>query len=167
MIPGMTTPPKFAPLAAALRDQVIEYYEQTGARLDTPSGRRTLDTNSSLAADRGRILLRLLAESGCGPVAGADPRPRDRLRRFRSTWLGPSRGGRSPGRPDARRRRCRTAHGLAVARSPPTPAASAPRRPASHRDRQQFVLHLWIVPKPNPALAGFAACCWGMGRVRD
>ena len=66
----MATPPRFAPLAAALRDGVIEYYESTGARLDTPAGRRTLDTNSSLAADRGRLLLRLLAASGGGTVAG-------------------------------------------------------------------------------------------------
>jgi ubiquinone/menaquinone biosynthesis C-methylase UbiE len=57
-------------MARALRDQVIDYYERTGARLDTPAGRRTLDTNSSLAADRGRLLLRVLAEAGAGPVAG-------------------------------------------------------------------------------------------------
>jgi 2-polyprenyl-3-methyl-5-hydroxy-6-metoxy-1,4-benzoquinol methylase len=57
-------------MARALRDQVIDHYERTGVRLDTPAGRRTLDTNSTLAADRGRLLLRLLAESGGGTVAG-------------------------------------------------------------------------------------------------
>src|SRR5579864_571597 len=66
----MTAPPGFAPLAAALRDEVIEHYERIGVRLDTPAGRRTLDTNSILAADRGRLLLRVLAESGAGPITG-------------------------------------------------------------------------------------------------
>jgi ubiquinone/menaquinone biosynthesis C-methylase UbiE len=66
----MSTPPRFAPIAAALRDEVIDHYERIGRRLDTPSGRRTLDTNSSLAADRGRTLLRLLAEAGAGPITG-------------------------------------------------------------------------------------------------
>jgi ubiquinone/menaquinone biosynthesis C-methylase UbiE len=66
----MPTPPSFAPIAASLRDEVIEHYERAGVRLDTPSGRRTLDTNSTLAADRGRLLLRFLAETGAGPIAG-------------------------------------------------------------------------------------------------
>jgi SAM-dependent methyltransferase len=65
-----TQPPSFAPLAMALRDHVIEHYERAGLRLDTPAGRRTLDTNSSLAAARGRVLLRLLAEAGGGPIRG-------------------------------------------------------------------------------------------------
>jgi SAM-dependent methyltransferase len=66
----MPSPPRFAALSRALRDEVIEHYERAGKRLDSPAGLRTLDTNSTLAADRGRLLLRLLAESGCGPVAG-------------------------------------------------------------------------------------------------
>lgn len=57
-------------MARALRDEVIQHYELIGTRLDTPAGRRTLDTNSSLAADRARVLLRILAEAGCGPVTG-------------------------------------------------------------------------------------------------
>jgi ubiquinone/menaquinone biosynthesis C-methylase UbiE len=57
-------------MAVALRDEVISHYELIGTRLDTAAGRRTLDTNSTLAADRGRLLLRILAEAGCGPVAG-------------------------------------------------------------------------------------------------
>jgi SAM-dependent methyltransferase len=66
----MATPPRFAAIAASLRDEVIEHYERLGTRLDTSAGRRTLDTNSTLAADRGRVLLRLLAEQGAGPIAG-------------------------------------------------------------------------------------------------
>jgi SAM-dependent methyltransferase len=66
----MTTPPSFAAIAAGLRDEVIEHYERQGARLDTQAGRRTLDTNSTLAADRGRLLLRMLAEAGAGPIFG-------------------------------------------------------------------------------------------------
>ena len=66
----MASSPGFAPMAAALRDQVIEHYERLGTRLDTVAGRRTLDTNSTLAADRGRLLLRLLAEAGGPPIAG-------------------------------------------------------------------------------------------------
>jgi ubiquinone/menaquinone biosynthesis C-methylase UbiE len=66
----MATPPSFAAIAAGLRDEVIEHYERLGTRLDTSAGRRTLDTNSTLAADRGRGLLRMLAEAGAGPIAG-------------------------------------------------------------------------------------------------
>jgi ubiquinone/menaquinone biosynthesis C-methylase UbiE len=64
------TSPAFAPLAHDLRDHIIEHYERTGESLDTPAGHRTLDTNSVLAASRGRLLLRLLAEAGAGPIAG-------------------------------------------------------------------------------------------------
>lgn len=66
----MPIPPSFAPIAASLRDEVIEHYERLGARLDTDSGQRTLDTNSTLAADRARLLLRVLANAGGGPIAG-------------------------------------------------------------------------------------------------
>jgi SAM-dependent methyltransferase len=65
-----STPPEFAVLAHDLRDHIIEHYERCGERLDTPAGLLTLDTNSVLAAGRGRLLLRLLAEQGAGPVAG-------------------------------------------------------------------------------------------------
>ena len=64
------TPPAFAVLARDLRDHIIEHYERRGERLDTPAGLLTLDTNSVLAASRGRLLLRLLAEQGAGPLTG-------------------------------------------------------------------------------------------------
>jgi SAM-dependent methyltransferase len=63
-------PPGFAPLAHDLRDRIIEHYERAGERLDTPGGLLTLDTNSVLAAARGRLLLRLLAEAGADSIAG-------------------------------------------------------------------------------------------------
>ena len=68
--PGDSRPPAFSPIAQELRDEIIEHYERRGERLDTAAGRRTLDTNSTLAARRGRLLLRLLAEQGAPPVAG-------------------------------------------------------------------------------------------------
>jgi ubiquinone/menaquinone biosynthesis C-methylase UbiE len=66
---AMPVPPAFAPLAHGLRDEVIEYCERSGEPLDTPAGLRTLDTNSILAPDRARLLLRLLAEDGAQPIA--------------------------------------------------------------------------------------------------
>ena len=66
---GASSPPAFAPIASDLRDEVIGYYERRSERLDTPAGLVTLDTNSLLAARRGRLLLRLLAEQGAGSVA--------------------------------------------------------------------------------------------------
>jgi SAM-dependent methyltransferase/4-amino-4-deoxy-L-arabinose transferase-like glycosyltransferase len=68
--PRASRPPSFASLAHDLRDHIIEHYERIDERIDTPSGLRTLDTNSTLAADRGRLLLRLLAEAGAGSIAG-------------------------------------------------------------------------------------------------
>jgi SAM-dependent methyltransferase len=68
--PYASCPPAFAALAHDLRDHVIEHYEGLGERLDTPSGLLTLDTNSVLAAGRGRLLLRLLAEAGMGSISG-------------------------------------------------------------------------------------------------
>lgn len=66
----MSVPPAFAPLAHGLRDEVIEHYERRGERLDTPAGLHTLDTNSILAPDRARLLLRLLALRGAEPIVG-------------------------------------------------------------------------------------------------
>jgi ubiquinone/menaquinone biosynthesis C-methylase UbiE len=63
-------PPAFAPIAHDLRDVIIEHYERRSESLDTPAGLVTLDTNSMLAARRGRLLLRLLAEQGAGSIAG-------------------------------------------------------------------------------------------------
>ena len=68
--PGDSRPPAFSPIVQELRDEIIEHYERRGERLDTAAGRRTLDTNSTLAARRGRLLLRLLAEQGAPSVAG-------------------------------------------------------------------------------------------------
>lgn len=68
--PSTSSPPEFAPIAHELRDEIIEYHERRGERIDTPAGLLTLDTNSMLAAGRGRLLLRLLAEAGAGPVEG-------------------------------------------------------------------------------------------------
>ncbi len=62
--------PAFAPLAHDLRDHIIAHYEHLGERLDTPAGLLTLDTNSVLAAGRGRLLLRLLAEAGAESISG-------------------------------------------------------------------------------------------------
>jgi ubiquinone/menaquinone biosynthesis C-methylase UbiE len=53
-----------------LRDHIIEHHERNGEPLDTPAGLLTLDTNSVLAADRGRLLLRLLANAGAGSIDG-------------------------------------------------------------------------------------------------
>jgi SAM-dependent methyltransferase len=67
---AMAASPAFAPLARGLRDEVIEHFERRGEPLDTPAALLTLDTNSVLAADRGRLLLRVLAARGCGPIRG-------------------------------------------------------------------------------------------------
>ncbi len=69
-VSGTVSPPAFAPIAHELRDEIIEHYERRGERLDTAAGLVTLDTNSMLAAHRGRLPLRLLAEAGGGPVEG-------------------------------------------------------------------------------------------------
>jgi SAM-dependent methyltransferase/4-amino-4-deoxy-L-arabinose transferase-like glycosyltransferase len=68
--PDTPTSPTFATLAHDLRDHIIEHYERRGERLDTPAGLTTLDTNSVLAAGRGRLLLRLLSEAGAGAIEG-------------------------------------------------------------------------------------------------
>jgi SAM-dependent methyltransferase len=68
--PAMASSRSFAPVATALRDEVIEHYERIGSHLNTPAGLRTLDTNSLLVAERGRLLIRLLAEEGSGPICG-------------------------------------------------------------------------------------------------
>jgi SAM-dependent methyltransferase len=57
-------------IAQDLRDRIIEYHEHSGEDLDTPEGLLRLDADSVLAANRGRMFLRLLAEAGAGPIAG-------------------------------------------------------------------------------------------------
>jgi SAM-dependent methyltransferase/4-amino-4-deoxy-L-arabinose transferase-like glycosyltransferase len=68
--PYVSSPPAFAALAYDLRDEIIEHYEGLGDSLNTPAGLLTLDTNSVLAASRGRLLLHLLAEDGMGSIEG-------------------------------------------------------------------------------------------------
>src|SRR5262249_8618256 len=75
--PTMHEDAQFAPVVRALRDEIIEHYRDRGERLDTPAGLRTLDTNSTLAARRGALLLQVLADrGGATDLAGlrvADP----------------------------------------------------------------------------------------------
>jgi|GEM_PF-1046356 len=68
--PDAPIPPAFAAIAHDLRDRIIEHFERRNERLDTPAGVTTLDTNSVLAPVRARLLLRLLAQEGMGPIAG-------------------------------------------------------------------------------------------------
>jgi|HubBroStandDraft_6_1064221.scaffolds.fasta_scaffold07750_2 SAM-dependent methyltransferase/4-amino-4-deoxy-L-arabinose transferase-like glycosyltransferase len=62
--------PSFTQIAWDLRDRIIEYHERSGEDLDTPEGLLRLDSDSVLAANRGRMFLRLLAEAGAGSIAG-------------------------------------------------------------------------------------------------
>jgi SAM-dependent methyltransferase len=55
---------RFAPVARALREAIIEHYAERNQPLDHPAGHRTLDTNSTLVPARGSILLRLLLRGG-------------------------------------------------------------------------------------------------------
>lgn len=57
----------YAQVSRALRDGIIEHYRARAEDIDTPAGRRTLDTNTILAAQRGALLMRLLARRG-GPT---------------------------------------------------------------------------------------------------
>lgn len=52
---------RFAPIADALRVAVLARYRAAGTALSGPSGLRTLETNSGLAARRGNSLLKILA----------------------------------------------------------------------------------------------------------
>jgi SAM-dependent methyltransferase len=58
---------QYAQVARVLRDGIIEHYRARGEDLGTPAGLRTLDTNTTLAARRGDLLLRVLARRG-GPA---------------------------------------------------------------------------------------------------
>jgi len=59
---------RFAPVARALRDGIIEHYHDRGESLDSVAGRRTLDTNSILAPERAILLMRILERRG-GPTS--------------------------------------------------------------------------------------------------
>jgi SAM-dependent methyltransferase len=55
---------RFAPIAHALRDLIIEHYRDRGLSLHDDAGLRTLDTNSTLTAQRAELLLSALERSG-------------------------------------------------------------------------------------------------------
>jgi 2-polyprenyl-3-methyl-5-hydroxy-6-metoxy-1,4-benzoquinol methylase len=60
-----------APLVAALRTSIAAHFEQRGEDLDTDSGRKTLDTNSTLAPGRADMLVEaFLARSGHSTLDG-------------------------------------------------------------------------------------------------
>jgi SAM-dependent methyltransferase len=64
---------RFAPVARALREAIIEHYANRREPLDHPAGLRTLDTNSTLVAARGAIVLGLLRRSrGTPSLDGVD-----------------------------------------------------------------------------------------------
>jgi SAM-dependent methyltransferase len=61
----------FAPICRALRDEIVEHYRARGERIDDEAGLRTLDTNSTLVPQRGRLLLELIAgRSGGDSIEG-------------------------------------------------------------------------------------------------
>lgn len=61
----------FAPVCRELRDEIVEHYRARGERIDDDAGLRTLDTNSTLVPERGRLLLDLIARrSGRDSVEG-------------------------------------------------------------------------------------------------
>lgn len=62
----------FAPACRALRDGIIEHYRDRGEAIDDDAGLRTLDTNSTLVPQRGRLLLELLRGRGLDSVEGLE-----------------------------------------------------------------------------------------------
>lgn len=67
----MATVQSFEPIAHALRAAVIEHFEVSGRDLDDVTGRRTVDTNSSLAEVRADILAHaFLSRSGHSTLEG-------------------------------------------------------------------------------------------------
>lgn len=63
----------FAPACRALRDGIIEHYRDRGEAIDDEAGLRTLDTNSTLVPQRGRLLVELLRRrSGLASVEGLE-----------------------------------------------------------------------------------------------
>jgi ubiquinone/menaquinone biosynthesis C-methylase UbiE len=54
----------FAPVCRALRDEIVEHYRARGERIDDEAGLKTLDTNSTLVPQRGRLLVDLIAGRG-------------------------------------------------------------------------------------------------------
>jgi SAM-dependent methyltransferase len=71
IMPPMQTDQAFAPICRALRDEIVEHYRARGERIDDDAGLRTLDTNSVLVPQRGRLLLELVARcSGRDSIEG-------------------------------------------------------------------------------------------------
>jgi SAM-dependent methyltransferase len=67
----MHTDRAFAPVCRALREEIVEYYRARGERIEDAAGLRTLDTNSVLVPQRGRLLLELVARrSGRDSIEG-------------------------------------------------------------------------------------------------
>jgi len=63
----------FAPVCRALRDEIVEHYRARGERIDDEAGLTTLDTNSILVPQRGRMLLDLIASRrGSDSLEGVD-----------------------------------------------------------------------------------------------
>jgi 2-polyprenyl-3-methyl-5-hydroxy-6-metoxy-1,4-benzoquinol methylase len=61
----------FEPIVASLRTEVIGHFAARGETIDTPSGRVTLDTNSTLASARAEMLVSpYLARSGHSTLEG-------------------------------------------------------------------------------------------------
>ena len=96
-----------------LRDEIIEHYRDRGEKLDTPAGRRTLDTNTTLAgaARSAAAAAAGRARRTDGPARAERRRPGLRLRRAEPVPRHRRRRGRrhrSQGRaPRRRRARCR------------------------------------------------------------
>jgi ubiquinone/menaquinone biosynthesis C-methylase UbiE len=64
IVPMIGSEAHFAPIAHALRDHIIEHYRDRGLSLHDDAGLRTLDTNSTLAAQRAELLLEALGRAG-------------------------------------------------------------------------------------------------------
>jgi len=56
------TEPDFGPVAASLREAVLDFYRERGEELTGRAGQNTLDTNSIFVERRGRPLLEILNE---------------------------------------------------------------------------------------------------------
>ena len=62
----------FAPVCRALRDGIIEHYRDRGEAIDDEAGLRTLDTNTTLVPQRGRLLVEMARGRGLGSLAGLE-----------------------------------------------------------------------------------------------
>ena len=61
----------FDPIAASLRESLLDFYEERGENVDGPAGQNTLDTNSSVVERRGRPLLEVIQyRAGVGSLEG-------------------------------------------------------------------------------------------------